>query len=234
MGVVEIGKDEIPTTGGFAKHRPNTPDLIYPEQCRDIHPRQAQNFVDASDARGGLTMSTSVSVFDWIDPTATPGPRPLLQPVLLASRKSCNGQGVWYPQTGDHAYRFALTSHAGDWRQGWREGVAANHPLIPVFAKTTAEGTLPATMSFCRTTVDNVVISAIKKCEDDDALIVRLYDIEGRSAPTSIELFKPVSKAEQTNILEEDGRPLAIREGKLAVEIGHHAIETVKLTAVAR
>lgn len=230
MGVVEIGKDEIPTTGGFAKHRPNAPDLIYPEQCRDIHPRQAQNFIDASDAQGGLTMSTSVSVFDWIDPTDAANARPVLQPVLLASRKSCNGRGVWYPQTGDHSYRFSLTSHAGGWRQGWRDGVAANHPLMAVFAQTTAQAALPATMSFCRPTADNVVISAIKKCEDDEAVVVRLYDIEGRNATTSIELFKPAAKAELTNIIEEGGRRLDVRDGNAALEVGHHAIETVKLT----
>lgn len=234
IGVVEIGKDEIPTTGGFAKHRPNAPDLIYPELCRDIHPRQAQNFIDASDETGGLTMSTSVSVFDWIDPTGRAEGRPVLQPVLLASRKSCNGRGVWYPQTGDHSYRFSLTSHGGGWRQGWRDGIAANHPLIPVFAQTTAEAALPAAMSFCRTTADNLVISTIKKCEDDDAIIVRLYDIEGRSAPARIELFRPAAKAELTNIIEEGGRPLEVRDGNAVVEVGHHAIETVKLTVPIR
>jgi alpha-mannosidase len=120
MGVVEIGKDEIPGTGGHAYG-----NLTYTDRCRDIHPRVMQNFVDASDARGGLTMSSSVSVFDWKDLTADPVAYPVLQPVLLASRRSCNGNGNWYPQTGDHHYRFPITSTTGGWRARWREGIAA-------------------------------------------------------------------------------------------------------------
>ncbi|SUS06575.1 exported hypothetical protein [uncultured Defluviicoccus sp.] len=214
MGVVEIGRDEIPT-----------------RDSRVLHPRQIQNFVDASDAHGGLTMSSSVSVFDWIDPTADPRSRqPLLQPVLLASRKSFHAEGCSYPQTGDHRYRFSLTSHAGGWRNGWRAGVAANHPLIPILAQTPAGASLPVSMSFAAVGADNIVVSTIKKCEDDDTVIVRLHDIEGRDARAVIKLFQPVATATRTNLIEEGGQPLTVEQGQAVIEVGHHAIETIKLT----
>ncbi|MFA5263273.1 MAG: glycosyl hydrolase-related protein [Opitutaceae bacterium] len=236
MGVVEIGKDEIPTTGGYAYGPPSSPrTLVYSEQCRDIHPRQMQDFVDASDTRGGLTMSSSVSVFDWIDPTAkNPSQKPLLQPVLLASRKSCNGKGVWYPQTGNHGYRFSLTSHEGGWREGRKPGIAANHPLIPVFAAQVAGATLPAAKSFAGVTAGNAIVSTIKKCEDDDSVVVRLYEIEGKNSRGTIDLFKPITAAEKTNLIEEEGRPLPVAEGKVSIEIGKHSIETVKLALSAQ
>ena len=225
MGVVVIGKDELPTTGGHAYGK-----LNYFEQCRDIRPREVQNFVDASDNKAGVTLSSDVSVFDWKDPADTNNLNTVLQPVLLASRKSCNGEGVWYPQAGDHTYRFAITSHAGDWRQGRKPGIQANHELIAVVgAKPEGNAALPKEMSFFSVSSDNVIISTVKKCEDDDSLVARLYDIEGKDSKVTLKTFKKAKKAELVNMTEEDGKPLTIKSSGVKLPVGHHAIETVKM-----
>jgi len=189
-----------------------------------------QNFVDASDASGGLTMSTSVSAFDWQVPTDEASKSTVLQPLLLASRKSCHGSGVWYPQAGDHTYRFSLTTHEGGWRNGRKDGIQANHGLLPVIGVTPAEKTcLPTEQSFVSVSADNVILSTIKKCEDDDSVIVRAYDIEGKDATTTINLFRPVKTAERTNIIEEEGKPLPVEKDGVKLPLGHNAIETIKL-----
>lgn len=225
MGVVEIGKDEIPTTGGHAYGK-----LDYFQQARDIRPREVQDFVDASDERGGLTMSSDVSVFDWKDLTSDPVAYTVLQPVLLASRKSCNGQGNWYPQAGNHTYRFALTTHEGGWRNGRKDGIAANHPLqVVVGALPAADAALPPEMSFASISADNVVVSTLKKCEDDESVIVRVYDIEGKNSDAAIKLFKRVGAAQRTNLIEEGGQPLKVDNGSAQFRVGRNAIETIKL-----
>ena len=224
FGVVRVGKDEIPMTGGHAYG-----DLNYDQLCRDIHPRLVQDFVDASDERGGVTMSSSVSAFDWVDPT-TNATDALLQPLLLASRKSCNGEGVWYPQAGDHHYRFTLATHPGDWHRGWRDGIGANHPLLPVTGVTPGEeANLPEAKSFFSVSEPNVVLSSIKKCEDDDSLIVRLYDIEGRDSQPALKCFLPVRSARHTDIIEEPGTDIRWSGNEVRLPVGHNAIETVKL-----
>ena len=174
-------------------------------------------------------MSSDVSVFDWKDPTGKDAAATILQPVLLATRRSCNGAGNWYPQAGDHHYRFSLTSHAGDWRNGRAAGIAANHPLIAVLAKSTA-GTLPAQMSFASVSAGNIMISTLKKGEDDQSVVARLYDIEGRDAQATLKLVKPIQAAAHTDLLEENPRPLPVVAGAVAVPVGHHAIETLKIT----
>lgn len=225
FGVVRIGKDEIPMTGGHAYG-----NLNYYQQCRDIHPREVQDFVEASDQHGGLTMSSSVSVFDWIDPTTNAPAGTLLQPVLLASRKSCNGEGVWYPQAGDHHYRFALTSHRGDWRSGWRAGIAANHPLHTVVgARPTGNAILPQSKSFFSVSETNVLISTVKKCEDDDSVIVRLYDLDGRDTDPVLRTFLPIREASHANLIEQPGAAMDSSGSDLRLSLGHHAIETLKL-----
>ncbi|MEI6647142.1 MAG: glycosyl hydrolase-related protein [bacterium] len=225
MGVVVIGKDELPTTGGLAYGK-----LNYFEQCRDIRPREVQNFVDASDNKGGVTLSSDVSVFDWKDPTDMNNLSTVLQPVLLASRKSCNGEGNWYPQVGDHTYRFAITSHEGDWRQGRKLGIQANHELIAVVgAKPEGNAALPTEMSFFSVSADNVIISTVKKCEDDDSVVARLYDIEGKDSRVTLKTFKKAKTAEVTNMIEENGKPLMVKSSGVKLPVGHHAIETVKI-----
>ena len=225
MGVVEIGKDELPTSGGLAYG-----GLNYFQQCRDIRPREVQDFVDASDEHGGLTMSSSVSVFDWVDPTTNAQTGTVLQPVLLASRKSCNGQGVWYPQAGDHTFSFSLTTHEGGWRNGRKPGIAANHPLQVVVNTQPAAGAfLPPFMSFASVSANNVIISTIKKCEDDDSVILRAYDIDGKDSTAAVKLFQPAKSAAHTSLIEEDGKPLMVKNGMAALSVGHHAIETIKL-----
>ena len=225
FGVVRIGKDEIPMTGGHAYG-----SLNYFQQCRDIHPRVVQNFVDASNDLGGLTMSSSASVFDWIDPTTNAPSGTVLQPVLLASRKSCNGEGVWYPQAGDHHYRFAITSHAVGWRNGWRNGIAANHPLQPVIgALPRSDARLAEAESFFSMSEPNIIISTIKKCEDDDGIIVRCYDMEGKNSKVTLKMFKTHAAAEKTNLIEEEGRAVSGAGNTVTLNIGHHAIETLKI-----
>ncbi len=225
MGVVRIGRDEIPTTGGHAYG-----DLTYYEPCSAIRPRELQNFVDASDERGGVTLSADVSVFDWQDPTTNAPAGVMLQPVLLASRRSCNGQGNSYPQAGDHAYRFSLTSHTGDWRKGWRTGVAANAPLEAVAGAPSGAGArLPPEQAFLELSADNATVCTVKKAEDDDSVVVRLAEMEGRDCRAALKWFMPVRDARRASIIEDAGAPADSRGRTLRLPLGHHAIETARL-----
>ncbi len=225
MAVVEVGRSEIPGTGGPAYGR-----LNYDERCAEIRPREAQNFLSVSGNTIGLTMSTSVAVNDFRDPTPDPAPYPILQPVLLASRRSCHGEGNWYLQEGDHHYRFSITSHRPGWVNGYRLGIQANVPLFAVAAAPAGNNpTLPEEMSFFKVTPGNAMVSTIKKCEDDDSIVIRLYEIEGKDADLTLSPFFPLAKAELVNMIEEEGKALPCRADGLALKLGHHAIETLKL-----
>ncbi|HSA96870.1 MAG TPA: glycosyl hydrolase-related protein [Acidobacteriota bacterium] len=225
LGVLEVGSGEAKGTGG-----PAYGNLVYDEELKDIRPREVQNFLYAGDDDFGLTLTTSVAVNDYKDPTDDPVAYPALQPILLASRRSCHGEGNWYLQEGDHHYRFSLTSHAAGWRNGYRAGIAPNDPLVAVVAPTPASrADLPESKSFLPFSAPNLVLSTMKKAETDDAVILRFYDIEGKDAEAAIELFAPVRTALRTNIIEEEGPVLKPRQGKFPVPVGHNAVETVKL-----
>jgi alpha-mannosidase len=225
MGIVEVGKSEVQGTGG-----PAYGSLVYDEPCSQIRPREVQNFLSAWGARFGVTMSTSVAVNDYQDPTTDPAGYPVLQAVLLASRRSCHGEGNWYLQEGDHTFRFSLLSHAPGWQRGYRRGIQANHPLIAVINPgQEAKAMLPEEKSFFSVSAGNVLVSTIKKCEEDDSVIVRVYDIEGVDSDVQLNSFVPVEKAELVNMIEEEGKAIPSLKSGLKLRVGHHAIETLKL-----
>jgi alpha-mannosidase len=225
LGVLEVGSGEAKGTGG-----PAYGNLVYDELLSDIRPREVQNFLYAGDGQFGVTLTTSVAVNDYKDPTDSPVPYPVLQPILLASRRSCHGEGNWYLQEGDHHYHFSVISHAAGWQNGFRAGIAAGSPLIVIGNPASGPAAdLPEARSFLPVSAPGIVLSTMKKAENDDTVILRVYDIEGRDTEAAVELFYPVKRAERTNLIEEEGVLLKPRKGRLVLTVGHHAVETLKL-----
>ena len=223
FGVVEVGKDEIK---GAAGER-------YTTVCKDMHPRGIENWIGASNSAFGVTMSSSVAVADWIDPTTNPIANQMLQPILLASRKSCHWEGNDYLQTGNHTFRFTITSHRPGWIKGVAFGRQANEQLIPVWADhRLSDASLPESMSFFKTDQDNVLISTVKKAEDSDEAVVRLVDLEGKDKQIKFESFKNINKAAYTNLIEETIKALPVSGNTLQISLGHNAIETIKIQSL--
>ncbi len=225
MGVVRVGRDEIAGAAGFSKA-----SQIYSTPCAQVHPREVQDWFSAFDGKNAVTISSDVAVFDWIDPTTDPARYTILQPLLLASRKSCHGEGNYYLQPGDHFYSFSLYSNSYDWRNGFRQAKQSNQPMVAVVTDPLRKsGMQPETMSFISVENKNLLLSAVKKCDDDDNVIVRCYDIEGIDSEANINIPMNFMKAELTNMIEEEGKEISGSGDKLKLKVGHHSIETVKL-----
>ncbi len=226
LGVCEVGSSEIKGNGG-----PAYGNLVYDEECSEIRPREVQNFMNAGDERIGVTLTTSVAVCDFKDPTPEPAAYPVLQPILLASRRSCHGEGNWYLQEGDHHYSFSMVSHAPGWRNGYKTGIQANVPFVTMAMPEAKAGAfLPDELGFVSTSASNVIVSTLKKAEEGERAILRVYDIEGRDSLARLNLFFPVRAAEKVNIIEEVGPPLKLVKGVATLAVGHHAIETLRLS----
>lgn len=225
MGVVRFGRDEIPGAAGFAYGK-----VDYKQRVAEVRPREVQQFASASDGAFGVTMSSDVAVMDFVDPTTDPVSHPVLQPVLLASRRSCHGLGNWYLQEGDHHYRFSLFSHAAGWTGGYRQAIGANDPLVAVVQeRRAADASLPPVHGFLEVSAPNWIVTALKKCDDDGRLVLRLYDIEGRDAEGTVRCAVPLARVRAASIIEDEGAALPHRGNEIPLRIGHHAIETFLL-----
>ena len=57
--------------------------------------------------------------------------------------------------------------------------------------------------SFAKVIKGNVIIDCVKEAEDDDSVILRLFEPFGSRGNVSIELAKDIKLCEETNLLEE-------------------------------
>lgn len=219
FGMVRVGKDELAQAAGER----------YTALCKDVHPRGINNWISASDSDIGLTISSSVAVWDYVNMTNLATDATLLQPVLLASRQSCHGEGPLYHQKGNHSMEFSIFPHQPGWQNGYQKALQANEKLITVFNPVSKSGKLPVHFSFLSVDNPHSPVSTLKKSEDDDNLIIRLYDQEGRDKSVRINFFKNLSGAGHTNLIEEDEKIIPTLEKGMTVKLGHHAIETFKI-----
>ena len=225
MGAVEIGADEIKGAAGYSY---GTQD--YSTECSKVHPREVQDWINSSKDNVSVTIGVSAATFDWIDPTDSHSHATVLQPILLASRKSCHGEGNYYLQPGNHSYSFSLTSSEGDWHNSIAVGKYQNQPLQPVAVNVgEARKGLPSSYSFAGADAENILISAIKKSEDENSIIMRMVDLEGKTTHATINWFGQINEVTKTNIIEEEDKPLLKNVSEINMKITPYSIETIRI-----
>lgn len=214
FGRVRVGEDEIKTAGER-----------YTPLCKDVHPRAIIDWVSSTDDEVSVTLSSSVAAADWVDPTAQSVHRPVLQHVLLASRVSCHWEGNEYSQAGHHDFHHVLTSNPAGSLEGEKIAKQKNEPLHVVFNPDfSAKASLPEKLSFFSVDSEHVRISAIKKAEDSDHIILRMYEVYGTDTEVRMGSFFKIGDIQHTNIIEENPRPAGP-----GLQLGKYAIETFRL-----
>ncbi len=111
------------------------------------------------------------------------------------------------PPAGVYIFRFSFTSGKGDWtaQKSWRAGMALSAPLIPVVAlNPLSDKLLPPEQSFFSLGADNLVLTAIKKSESGENIVVRAFEIQGKATSSSLRFLGQERRFHATNLLEEE------------------------------
>ena len=78
-----------------------------------------------------------------------------------------------------------------------------------------------------------MILSTLKRAEDEDAVILRFYETKGRETDTEITLFREPKEVKVVNMLEEEDEEVAKelkQEGKrIALTINPFEIVTLKI-----
>jgi alpha-mannosidase len=151
----------------------------------------------------------------------------VLRLTLLRSPKSPDPEA----DMGHHHFHYALYPHAGTWKDAMtvRRGWEYNYPLQAVVT-TAHAGSLPPEKSFASVTPDNVVLTAMKKAEDADGLILRAYEWAGKEATAEFHVPAGATSATVTNLMEQpQGDPLKIEGDVVKVPIHPYEILTIRV-----
>jgi alpha-mannosidase len=125
---------------------------------------------------------------------------------------------------GRHEIAYALLPHAGGWREA---GVLAEAILFNAPLRWTAPS--PHTGSLAAVDDPNLVLDTVKRAEDSDALVLRLYEAHGARGVARLRLGTPFESAVLANLLEDDGEPLERDGDSIVLPYRPHQILTVKV-----
>ncbi|MFZ0340458.1 MAG: glycoside hydrolase family 38 C-terminal domain-containing protein [Terracidiphilus sp.] len=130
---------------------------------------------------------------------------------------------------GHHHFHYALYPHAGTWKDALtvRHGWEYDYPLEAVVT-TAHAGSLPAEHSFASISPENVVLTAVKKAEDANGLIFRVYEWAGKETTAEFDVPPGATGATVTNLMEEpEGDPLEVEGDAVKVPIHPYEILTI-------
>lgn len=98
------------------------------------------------------------------------------------------GEYIWQDQ-GIQTFRMLLVPHAGSWQSAGIVRLAEEFTApVAVIYQGIHPGSRPLSDSFLSVDAPNVVVTAIKKAEQGNDLIVRCYETDGRATPASLDL----------------------------------------------
>jgi alpha-mannosidase len=142
----------------------------------------------------------------------------------------------YYPDPNPNERRqfakWVFHPHGGDWRAAKIDeyAEASNHPLLATKVIANPAGTLPPTGSLLSMGADNVIVTGVKRAEDDDDLVLRFYESEGKPTHVEPKLAFDVGKVSTVNLIEDK---LADEKG-LAVDMRPYEIRTLKMAVKPR
>jgi alpha-mannosidase len=180
----------------------------------------AQRWVDLSDATYGVSLLNDCKYGHDIHGNS-------MRLTLLRAPINPDPQA----DRGRHTFAYALMPHAGGFAEAGavRAGYEFNAPLRHTTVEA-SKGELPATGSFFWVDAPAVVLDTVKKAEDSDDVIVRLYEAHGGRVDARLVTALPTASAVECDLLERTtGKPMKIKDGNLELTFEPFEVKTLLL-----
>jgi hypothetical protein len=142
-------------------------------------------------------------------------------------------------QRGEHLFRWALRSHAGNWQAGEadRFGEAVSQPLMARLLPASGGTRSGGAFSFASVDRGSVSVSTCKPAEwNGEGFIVRLVETHGRKTTADLRLpfLLPIASANETTLTETDlDRPLVVSGDTIRVELPAYGVKTIRVRSAA-
>jgi alpha-mannosidase len=133
---------------------------------------------------------------------------------------------------GSQRFSYRLYPHSGAWKDALtvRRGYEFNYKLQAVQVIPHV-GTLPPIHSFLEVDAPNVVLTAMKKSEDGEGVILRFYEWKGKGTNVTLILPEGATSATATSLMEKpEGEPLPVTSGhRVVLPVHPYEIVTVRV-----
>lgn len=129
-----------------------------------------------------------------------------------------------------HKFKYSLYPHKGGFRQAdtVKKAYEFNVPLR-TFVSEGHKGILPYKMSFISIDKKNVVLETVKKAEDSDDIVIRMYECFNRRTDVNVKIFKKPLEVFECDILENNESKMIISGSSFSFQIKPYEIKTFKI-----
>jgi alpha-mannosidase len=132
---------------------------------------------------------------------------------------------------GQQVFAYWLYPHAGDWKAAMslRHGFETNYPLTALQVSSHS-GEWPAQHSFVNVKPGNVALTSFKKSEDGNALLLRVFEYEGRNATVTATIPAGAKSASVAGMMENPiAGDAALAGDTLTFAIHPYEIQTIRI-----
>lgn len=133
---------------------------------------------------------------------------------------------------GEHHFAYSLLPHTGDFRTATAAAAYAfNDPILALPIKTPSAAAVDLSTPFVTTDHPGVIIETVKRAEDGNGIIVRLYESQRRRGRVRLNTNFDIASAAQVNLLEENPELLDVSGRRIAFNIRPYQIVTLRIIA---
>ncbi len=133
-------------------------------------------------------------------------------------------------EAGSHEFNYSLCSYQGNWSDSvvTEQAHSFNSPLR-VITTGTHPGSLPPKQGFLSVESGHFEVTALKKAEQGDDLILRGYEIKGKGETVRLRIGLPVLEAHLADLLERGGEELPVRQNRIEFQCRPFEFITMRL-----
>jgi alpha-mannosidase len=134
---------------------------------------------------------------------------------------------------GEHQFKYSLYPHTGSWNEETqREAYLLNDPII--IYKSRVEGQKSEKQisnldSLVSVSKPNVIVETIKRAENGDGIMLRLYESQRKRGQVQVRMGFAVESAWETNLLEENESELNVENDSIRLNLKPYQIMTIRL-----
>ena len=92
-----------------------------------------------------------------------------------------------------------------------------------------SKGNFPYQFSFIEVKPENIILSALKKAEDSEEVILRLFETKGETTDGEIDLFQKPISVKRVNLLEEEEGEIECGDKTISLQVKPFEIVSLKV-----
>lgn len=129
-----------------------------------------------------------------------------------------------------HSFTYSLYPHSGAVNSSdvVQQGYSLNFPLYCKMQKPN-NGKFGTEYSFASVDSSNVIVETIKKAEDSDNIIIRMYETWNKKTDCMLNIGLPFKSATECNLLEEKDEPVEFDSKSVKLTFKPFEIKTIKI-----